>query len=88
MYGNDLVGAASGYGDSYCEEGIPTEAALLALLAAFGVAFGILYRASTTNTGRKKRDLTFVEKIQDLFWMGKSFRIRLKCLHLKHALMV
>jgi hypothetical protein len=72
--GDLVASASSGYGE-YCDEGIPTEAALLSLLAAFAVSFGILYRASTTNTGRKKRDLGFAEKIQDLFWTGKKFSL-------------
>ena len=69
----DLVGAASGHGGyNYCEQGIPTETALLALLAAFGVAFAILYMASTTNTGRrKKRELTISDQIADVLWMSK-----------------
>ena len=67
----DLVGAASGHGGYGCEQGIPTETALLALLAAFGVAFAILYMASTTNTGRrKKREITISDQIADVLWMS------------------
>ena len=51
--------------------GIPTETALLALLAAFGVSFAILYMASTTNTGRKKRELLISDQISDILWSGK-----------------
>ena len=66
--------ALSGFGgDYYCEEGIPTEAALLALLAAFAVSYAILYMASTTNTGRKKRELSLRDQIQDIFWGGKNY---------------
>ena len=47
----------SGYGGS-CPEGIPVEFGLLSILAAFGVAFGVLYMALTIITGkRKKRSL-------------------------------
>ena len=77
-YNQDLVGAASGsgFGGHYCEEGIPTEAALLIVLAAFAISFGMLYMASTTNkaSGRKKRDGSAVSDINifaDLFWQGK-----------------
>ena len=72
----DLAGAASGYG-GYCPEGIPVETAIFGLLAAFGVAFGILYRAVTLKTAgrRKKRDsndqVDYVGKLQDFIWMGK-----------------
>ena len=55
---SDSVGSYSGHGDyegyggyggygGYCPEGIPVEFALLSILAAFGVSFGILYRALT-----------------------------------------
>ena len=51
----DLYGAASsGYG-SYCPEGIPVEQAIFAILAAFGVAFGVLYRAITMGRRRRRR---------------------------------
>ena len=71
----DLYGAASG-GYGHCPEGVPVEFALLSLLAAFGVAFGILYRALTLTTGgRKKRNssnfLIFHTALADLFWSGK-----------------
>ena len=75
--GLDLIGAASGFGASggggYCEEGIPTEGALLALLAAFAVSYAVLYMAATTNmaTGRKKRDLTITDKLRDMLWGSK-----------------
>ena len=71
----DLVAAASGHG-GYCPEGIPVEFAVLSLLAAFGLAFGILYRAVTLKTGgrRKKRntnELDYKGRLQDFIWMGK-----------------
>ena len=71
--GSDLVAAASGYG-GYCEQGVSIEIALLTLLAAFGVSFAILYMASTTNTGRKKReDNSITGKIQDVLWISMTF---------------
>lgn len=71
----DLAGAASGYG-GYCPEGIPVETAIFGLLAAFGVAFGVLYRAVTLKTGgrRKKRNVERMHNIgnlQDFIWIGK-----------------
>ena len=36
-------------------QGVPIEIALLTILAAFGVAFGVLYRALTLITGRRRR---------------------------------
>ena len=77
----DLYPAASGFGGGYCEEGVPTEAALLAVLAAFAVSFGILYMASTTNmAGRKKRsgkdEPTWTEKVQDVLWKGDFSRLK------------
>ena len=52
----DLFASPSGGGYiSYCPEGIPVDFAFLSLLAAFGAAFGILYRALTLLTGRKRR---------------------------------
>ena len=81
----DLQAAASGHGGySHCPEGVPVEFALLSILAAFGVAFGVLYRALTIITmGRKKRAVERKEdgpdinkvgfgfKIADLLWFGK-----------------
>ena len=54
---SNLFGAASGsgYGHQSCPAGVPVELALLSLLAAFGVAFGVLYTALTQITGRRKR---------------------------------
>ena len=71
----DLVGAASGHGGyNDCEQGIPTETALLSLLAAFGAAFAILYMAATTNKRRRKRretNLPISDQIADVLWMSK-----------------
>ena len=67
---SDLVAAASGHGE-YCEDGVPTEAALLAILAAFAVSFAILYMASTTNVRRRKRDINLSDMLQDVMWKGK-----------------
>ena len=76
---NDLVGASSGSGyGGYCPEGVPTEFAMLSILAAFGVSFGILYRTFTLETGgRKKRseDEDYGGALQvaaDYFWHGKT----------------
>ena len=75
----DLQGAASGSGYG-CPDGIPIEIALCGLLAAFGIAFGTLYRAVTVKTaGRRKRSLNLphddplqlLSIIADYFWMGK-----------------
>lgn len=68
-------------------QGIPVEFALLSILAAFGVSFGILYRALTLAiAGRKKRsaaagsgtaataqDATY--HFADLLWFGKINKI-------------
>ena len=68
------VASSSGYGGHICEQGIPLDIALLSLLAAFGVSFAILYMASTTNTGRKKReDNSITDKIQDVLWISMTF---------------
>ena len=58
MERQDLQAAASGggYGHTSCPQGVPIEFALLSILAAFGVAFGVLYMALTlTTAGRRKR---------------------------------
>ena len=69
--------ASSGYG--HCPEGIPVEFALLSILAAFGVSFGLLYRALTLKVpGRRKREFapftfsSFAEETADLFWAGRD----------------
>ena len=46
---SDLAGALSGHG-GHCPEGVPVEFGLLTILAAFGAAFGILYRALTHSS--------------------------------------
>ena len=77
----DLQGAFSS-GGGYCPDGIPVETAILGLLGAFGVAFGVLYRALTITTGgRKKRNISvgiepqslldeIANHIADLYWWG------------------
>ena len=77
----DLSGAASGYG-GYCPEGIPVETAIFGILGAFGVAFGVLYRAVTLKTARRRKrsETTFEEvspmnKVGDFIWMGMSCHI-------------
>ena len=77
----DLQRSASGYGLSYyCPEGIPADQAIFGILAAFAVAFGVLYRAVTlkTNARRKRRDIQPEDdivktknKLADFLWMGK-----------------
>ena len=72
-----LVASESGYGyeTSICPEGVPVEFALLILLAAFGVAFGVLYRALTLTTGKRRKRagyLVFDSPLADLFWSGQS----------------
>ena len=74
-----MVASESGYGyvheTSICPEGVPVEFALLILLAAFGVAFGVLYRALTLTTGKRKKRagyLVFDSPLADLFWSGQS----------------
>ena len=58
---SDIVGALSGYG-GHCPEGVPVEFGLLTILAAFGAAFGILYRALTLKIGRRKRSFVGAEE--------------------------
>ena len=85
MERQDLQAAASGggYGHTSCPQGVPIEFALLSILAAFGVAFGILYTALTIITmGRRRRrrsdegdfDLSF--KIRDVLWSGEGSMMR------------
>ena len=57
----DLVMAASG-GGSGCPEGIPVELGLLSILAAFGVAFGVLYMALTVRVASQRRRKRMVEE--------------------------
>ena len=52
----DVAASGGGYGHTECPQGIPVEFALLSILAAFGVAFGVLYMALTLQTmGRRRR---------------------------------
>ena len=78
--GRQLVASESGYGyiheTSICPEGVPVEFALLLLLAAFGVAFGVLYRALTLTTGKRSAGyLVFDSPLADLFWSGQTLEI-------------
>ena len=70
------VAGSSGYG-YYCPEGIPAEAALLATLGAFAVAFGVLYMEVTMATARRKRNTSskslYHQHIFDTIWNGRSF---------------
>ena len=69
---SDVHGSHSGGGHSTCPSGIPVELALLSILAAFGVAFGVLYRALTLVTGKRSAGyLVFDSPLADLFWSGK-----------------
>ncbi len=74
----DLDAAASGYG--YCPDGIPVEIAICGILAAFAVAFGVLYRAVTLKTAkrRKRSDIApendivkMKNKLADFVWTGE-----------------
>ena len=81
---SDLDTLASGHGyeyepihTSFCPDGVPLEFALLSLLAAFGVAFGVLYVALTMATGRRRRELSgdfllLDSNIADLIWAGNN----------------
>ena len=87
----DLQVAASGggYGHTECPQGIPVEFALLSILAAFGVAFGVLYMALTQQTMARRRrrstdgedeegivgDLAF--KFGDILWAGEFASINI-----------
>ena len=83
---SDLEAAPSGYGyepvhTSFCPDGVPLEFALLSLLAAFGVAFGVLYVALTMITGRRRRSvgragyeanfLLLESNMADMIWSGR-----------------
>ena len=62
-----MYGSHSGGGHSSCPAGVPVEFALLSILAAFGVAFGVLYQALTIITGRRrrKRNADELEEVED-----------------------
>ena len=65
------------------------ELGLLTLLAAFGVAFGVLYQALTIITGRRKKrnavdseedaerepepEVGFVFRFADFLWLGEFY---------------
>ena len=84
----DLSAAQDGYGyeqvhTSFCPDGVPLEFALLSLLAAFGVAFGVLYVALTMGKRSLARDVSSEEEegdiimflgsqLADLLWSGMA----------------
>lgn len=83
----DLSAAQDGYGHeqvftSFCPDGVPLEFALLSLLAAFGVAFGVLYVALTMGKRSLSRDVSEEEEgdiimflgsqLVDLLWSGMA----------------
>ena len=87
----DLSAAQDGYGyeqvhTSFCPDGVPLEFALLSLLAAFGVAFGVLYVALTMGKRSLARDLSseseeeeegdiimfLGSQLADLLWSGMA----------------
>ena len=83
----DLSGAGDGYKHeqvftSFCPDGVPLEFALLSLLAAFGVAFGVLYVALTMGKRSLARDIGEEEEgdiimflgsqLADLMWTGMA----------------
>ena len=81
---DDLNAAPSGYEyeqihTSFCPDGLPLDFALLTLLAAFGVAFGVLYVALTMASGGRRSDSSSSEQsllamlgsnLADLLWSG------------------
>ena len=87
-----MYGSFSGGGHSSCPAGIPVEFALLSILAAFGVAFGVLYQALTIITGRRrKRDVPelgeggeigpdpevgILFRFADVLWLGEFTSFR------------
>ena len=84
-----MYGSHSGGGHSSCPAGVPVEFALLSILAAFGVAFGVLYQALTIITGRRRKrnavdseedverepepEVGFVFRFADFLWLGKFY---------------
>ena len=87
----DVAASGGGYGHTECPQGIPVEFALLSILAAFGVAFGVLYMALTLQTmGRRKRSTgeagegegeeqyggDLAFKFGDLLWAGELLCFR------------
>ena len=71
----EILTFLSGYGGD-CPEGIPVELGLLSILAAFGVAFGVLYTALTIQLGgrRKKRDSGLPEEDGDCLAADATFQ--------------
>ena len=82
---SDLLSAANGHGGhgygGYCPEGVPVEIALLSIMAAFGVSFGILYRTFTLETGGRRKRSSYendslpnpmAQAAADIFWLGKT----------------
>ena len=87
----DLSAAQDGYGHeqvhtSFCPDGVPLDFALLSLLAACGVAFGVLYVALTMGKRSLARDLSseseeeeegdiimfLGSQLADLLWSGMA----------------
>ena len=84
-----MYGSHSGGGHSSCPAGVPVEFALLSILAAFGVAFGVLYQALTIITGRRRKrnavdseedaerepesEVGFVFRFADFLWLGEFY---------------
>ena len=84
-----MYGSHSGGGHSSCPAGVPVEFALLSILAAFGVAFGVLYQALTIITGRRRKrdageseeaetvpepEVGFAFRFADFLWLGEFQR--------------
>ena len=91
----DLVAAPSGYGHdeyeygtihtSFCPDGLPLEFALLTLLAAFGVAFGVLYTALTLTTmgrGFDDDDSPLESHLFDFVWSGMNYILHTRLLNI------
>lgn len=89
---DDLKAAPSGHGyeyeqihTSFCPDGLPLDFALLTLLAAFGVAFGVLYVALTMASGGRRSDSSssldqgllamLGSNLADLLWSGMQFSL-------------
>ena len=89
-----MYGSHSGGGHSSCPAGVPVEFALLSILAAFGVAFGVLYQALTIITGRRKKrnaeedagtepepEVGFVFRFADFLWLGEFYWLLLHSIY-------
>ena len=82
MNHQDLSGAGSGgsgYGGGYCPEGIPVELGLLTILAAFGVAFGVLYIALTLTTAKRRKKRSREEEEDGLSCKAESVEALIGC---------